>query len=86
MCGYYGDKVKTDLKLELLILVIHEAIVIDEFTNRVYITKYNIPYSWKFLRNKNFEVFEDFDVSSKIKPYECLMVQPPDKLRYYQIK
>ena len=26
-----------------------------------------IPYSWKFSRNKNFEVFEDFDVSSKIK-------------------
>ena len=26
-----------------------------------------ILYSWKISRDKNFEVFEDFDVSSKIK-------------------
>ena len=26
-----------------------------------------IPYSWKFLRDKNFEVFADFDLSAKIK-------------------
>ena len=26
-----------------------------------------LPYSWKFSRDKNFKVFEDFDVSSKIK-------------------
>jgi len=24
-----------------------------------------IPHSWKFLNNKNFEVFRDFDLSSK---------------------
>ena len=29
---------------------------------------HNVPYSWKFLRDKNFKVYEDFDVSSKIKP------------------
>ena len=28
---------------------------------------FHIPYSWKFSRDKNFKVFEDFDVSSKIK-------------------
>ena len=26
-----------------------------------------IPYSWKFLRDKNFKVFVDYDLSSKIK-------------------
>jgi len=26
-----------------------------------------LPYSWKFLRDKNFEVFADFNLSSKIK-------------------
>ena len=29
--------------------------------------EYEIPYSWKFSRDKNFKVFEDFDLSSKIK-------------------
>ena len=26
-----------------------------------------LPYSWKFSRDKNFEVFADFDLSAKIK-------------------
>ena len=31
-------------------------------------------YSWKFLRDKNFEVFTDFDlaISSKIKPQKIV--------------
>ena len=32
-----------------------------------------ILYSWKFLRDKNFEVFGDFDLSSKIKALKKLM-------------
>ena len=27
-----------------------------------------LPYSWKFSRDINFKVFEDFDVSLKVKP------------------
>ena len=35
--------------------------------DHLYYHQVELPYSWKFSRDKNFEVFADFDLSAKIK-------------------